>query len=119
MTYKIGNFSEDAGAHRGWFIGTFMEDPAVKTDAVEVKYWHYNKGPVAHDTKISSTYECTLIIAGSCKGVINGTPVELHAGEYYAVQSGISNNIPIEALEPVTGITIKAPSDPSAKKVIQ
>ena len=119
MEYKIGRFSEDSQAHHGWFIGTFMEDPAVKTDDVEIKYWQYETGPVAHDTKISEIYECTMILAGHCKGVIDGKEVELRAGDYYAIQPGITNNIPMEAFESTTGITVKAPSDPTAKKVIQ
>ena len=62
MDYKIGRYSQDSKAHNGWFIGTFMEDGAAKTDAVEIKYWQYDTGPVAHDTKISQIYECTMIL---------------------------------------------------------
>ena len=118
MGYAIGNYSKDSRTHRGWFIGTFMDEGAVKTDAVEIKYWEEDVGPSSHKAKISATFECTLVIQGSCKGVIDGREITLSAGEYIAIQPGTPSNIPTYITEPVIGLCIKAPSDPSAKKLI-
>lgn len=119
MTYHIGNYKDDALKHRGWFIGTFIEEGAAKTDDVELKYWEFPVGSTTHETKVSSTYECTIFITGRSKGTIDGQEFEFKAGDYIAIQPGTPSNPVMEILEPTIGLTIKAPSDPSAKQVIQ
>ena len=109
MTYAIGN---------GWFIGTFIEEGAAKTEDVEIKYWEFPVGKTSHDTKTSAIFECTLILSGKCRGEIEGEEYIFSAGDYIAIQPNTPNNLVIEILEPATGITIKAPSDPSAKQVV-
>ncbi len=118
MTYHIGNYKDDAPKHHGWFIGTFIEEGAAKTEDVEVKYWEFPVGPTTHPTKKSSTYECTIFIAGRCRGTVDGQEFEFKAGDYIAIQPGTPSNPVMEILEPTIGLTIKAPSDPSAKQII-
>ena len=118
MTYHKGNYKQDAPAHRGWFVGTFMEEGATHTRDVEIKYWEFPVGPTAHDTKVSAIFECTIILAGKTRANIDGEEVILSAGDYIAIEPGTPNNLVAEILEPATGFTIKAPSDPTAKQVI-
>lgn len=119
MSYHIGQYKNDAPKHRGWFIGTFIEDGAAKTEDVEIKYWEFPLGPTTHQTKVSSTYECTIFLAGRSRGTIDDQEFEFKAGDYIAIEPGTSSNPVIEILEPVVGLTVKAPSDPTAKKVIE
>lgn len=119
MTYHIGKYKDDAPAHRGWFIGRFIEDGAAKTDDVEIKYWEFPVGPTTHETKVSATYECTLFLSGRSRGTIDGQEFEFVAGDYIAIQPGTPSNPVVEILEPVIDLTIKAPSDPSAKQVVK
>lgn len=118
MSYHIGNFKQDAPAHRGWFVGTFIEEGAARTSDVEIKYWEFPTGSTTHDTKVSAIFECTIVLSGKIRGTIDGKDIELSAGEYTAIEPGTPNNLVIEIIEPATGLTIKAPSDPSAKKVL-
>ncbi len=120
-SYYVGNIREDAknGSHRGWVVGSFMEDELVqKNDAVEILYWEFEPGKIDHPTKTSSIIEVTIILEGSITGEIEGKPITLSKGQYIVIRPGVVNNIAQNALEKVVGITIKAPSDPSAKKVV-
>ncbi|HCH34619.1 MAG: hypothetical protein UY35_C0023G0015 [Candidatus Saccharibacteria bacterium GW2011_GWC2_48_9] len=118
MAFTVGNYKNDAPAHRGWFVGTFIEQGAARTGDVEIKYWEFPLGPTSHDTKVSAIFECTLILTGRTRAVIDGQEVILSAGDYLAIEPGTPNNTVVEILEPASGLTIKAPSDPSAKKVV-
>lgn len=118
MAFAIGNYAHDAPAHRGWFVGTFIEEGAARTSDVEIKYWEFPLGPTTHDTKVSAIFECTVILSGKVRGTIDGENIVLSAGDYVAIEPGTPNNLVVEILEPSTGLTVKAPSDPSAKKVI-
>lgn len=114
-SFYTGKYVSDCTDHRGWFIGTFM-DGVRKTDAVEVKYF---EGEIDnHSTKISKTFECTMVIAGEMSGEINGEPITLSAGSYVVIPPGVPNNLTIKSSEDLKGFTIKAPSDPGAKKIV-
>lgn len=114
--YHIGKFIEDAPGHKGWFVGVFMDD-ARKTDVMEIKYC---QGEIDnHKKKVSSTYECTIVVAGSMEGEIDGNPISLKAGDYVAIPPGVSNNLSVKTSDDLRVFTIKAPSDPKAKKVIE
>jgi quercetin dioxygenase-like cupin family protein len=119
-TFYLGNFRSDAlnGQHHGWVVGAFMEDGPRQTDAVEIKYWEFPVGEAMHDKKISSTFETTFILEGKVSGEVNGQPIRLTKGDYVVIQPGVSNNVVKEVVEPARGLTIKAPSDPRAKKVL-
>lgn len=118
MSYHIGDYKQDAPAHRGWFVGTFIEQGAARTEDAEIKYWEFPVGPTSHDTKTSAIFECSIFLSGKCKGMIDGKELEFNAGDYVAIQPNTPNNLVMEIIEPITGFTIKAPSDPSAKKVL-
>lgn len=119
-SFYIGSYRND-GLHdpnRGWIVGKFKEDYPRKNDEVEVKYWEYPKGQTDHEAKESAIIECTFILKGKIRGVIAGKEVVLKAGDYVVIAPGIPNNTVIEILEDAVGLTVKAPSDPSAKKVL-
>jgi quercetin dioxygenase-like cupin family protein len=115
----IGEFRNDAREwiQPGWFVGKFMPRPPRQTDKVEFKYWEYDEGDVNHPEKTSATLECTLILEGEITGLIDGKMVDLHAGQYVVIAPGVANGFPKSVGKKVVGLTIKAPSDPSAKKL--
>jgi quercetin dioxygenase-like cupin family protein len=84
---------------------------------VEFKYWEYPEGAVNHAEKTSATLECTLILKGEITGLIDGKMESLHAGQYVVISPGVPNGFPKTVQKKVVGLTIKAPSDPSAKKL--
>lgn len=120
-SYYIGDFRDDAlnGPNRGWIVGTFIKDKPRQNDEVEVMYWEFEAGkPSNHPTKTSSIIECTFILKGRIRSFLDGAETILKAGDYVVIHPGTPNNLQVEILEDASGITIKAPSDPSAKKVI-
>jgi mannose-6-phosphate isomerase-like protein (cupin superfamily) len=120
-SFYIGNYREDAlnGPNRGWIVGTFIQDLPRKNDELEIMYWEFKAGEATnHPLKVSSIIECTLILKGRTRCVIDGQEKILKAGDYIVIKPGVPNNNVFEILEDVSGITIKAPSDPTAKKVI-
>ena len=119
--YYIGDFRQDGlnSPNRGWIVGTFIENVPRKNDEVEVKYWEFKAGDiVGHGTKVSAIIECTFILKGKTKCLIGDDEVELKQGDYIVIKPGTPNNTVAEILEDVVGLTIKAPSDPTAKKLI-
>jgi len=119
--YYVGSFRDDGlnGPNRGWIVGAFMGDAPRKNEAVEIKYWEYAAGAaVGHGTKVSSIIECTFILRGKTKCLIGNHEITLKAGDYIVIKPGTPNNTVTEILEDVAGLTIKAPSDPSAKQII-
>lgn len=118
--YYVGSYRNDAlnDPNHGWIVGKFKDTLPRKTDEVEIKYWEFEVGPTDHPTKESAIIECTLLLSGKTKALINDEELVLQAGDYVVIKPGIRNNLVLEVLEPATGITIKAPSDPSAKKVL-
>ena len=67
---------------------------------------------------MSAIFECTFILKGSTKAFIDGKEVVLSGGDYVVMQPGTPNNTVAEILEDAAGLTVKAPSDPTAKRVI-
>lgn len=119
MTYNIGQYTIDNKDNRGWFIGSFMKNEANRTSVVEIKYTELPTGPTNHGLKTSTTYECSIFISGKSRAIIDGVEHIIGAGDYVAIQPNTPNNLVVEILEPVKIITIKAPCDPSAKKIIE
>lgn len=118
MSYHIGKYSEDNKMNRGWFVGSFMENNVTKTDVMEIKYAEFPVGLTNHGLKTSATYECSIFISGKARAVVGDDEIIIEAGDYVAIQPGTPNNLILEILEPVKVITIKAPCDPNAKKLI-
>ncbi len=119
--YYVGRYKDDAQnePNRGWIVGKFKDEPPRKNDEVEIMYWEFPVGPTAHPLKVSSIIECTFILKGSTKAIIDDKEITLSAGDYVVIEPGISNNLVKEILEDAQGLTIKAPSDPSAKRVLE
>lgn len=119
--YYIGDIEHDAknDGYRGWVVGSFLpKDWVRKVDEVEILYWSFPPGKINHPTKTSSIVEVTIILEGSIEGDIDNIPLVLKKGQYIVIKPGTINNIAQNALENVVGLTIKAPSDTTAKKVI-
>ncbi len=119
--YYIGNLRKDSleGKNKGWVVGNFMDAGARQTDKLEVKYWEFKKGETGHTEKISTTTEFTFVMEGEVAGTIDDREITLNKGEYIFIKPGVKNNIAKRALLDVKGITIKAPSDPAAKHVVE
>ncbi|SLH42011.1 cupin domain-containing protein [Mycobacteroides abscessus] len=120
--YIAAQLSDEAKrlGRRGWVIGAFFDrdDPNYCTD-LEVKFGQYRAGEnPKHPAKISQTTEWTMILAGAVRAWVDGDQVTLHAGDYILIRPGIPNNTLVEVLEDVTVLTVKAPSDPSAKTIL-
>lgn len=119
--YYVGSYKEDAlnDPNRGWIVGKFKEDPPRKNNEIEIKYWEFSKGSTDHPMKESSIIECTFILKGRTRAIINNEEVILSAGDYIVIGPGTPNNTVAEILEDAAGLTVKAPSDPSAKKILE
>ena len=118
--FYVGSYKDDGlnEPNRGWIVGKFKETLPRKNNDVEIKYWEFDIGITDHPSKVSSIIECTFILTGRIKGVIDGKQMILSAGEYIVIQPGIPNNLVTEIIQPASGLTIKAPSDPLAKQVL-
>ena len=118
--YYVGSYRDDGlnDPNHGWIVGRFKDAIPRKNDNVEIKYWEYGVGMTDHPLKESSIIECTFILSGKTRASIDGQEIILNTGDYIVIKPGIKNNTVVEILEPTTGLTIKAPSDPSAKKVL-
>jgi uncharacterized cupin superfamily protein len=95
-----------------------MESGPRRTGDVEIKYWEYPVGPTGHRAKISKTTEVTFILEGETVAEIDGERLVLRVGDYVVIQPDTPNNTVVEILSNAAGLTVKAPSDPSAKKII-
>lgn len=117
--YYVGSYRDDGlnDPNRGWIVGKFKDTPPRQTNDLEIKYWEYEVGTTDHPSKESATIECTFILSGKTKGFVGADEIILNAGEYIVIQPNTPNNLVAEILKPTTGFTIKAPSDPSAKRV--
>jgi quercetin dioxygenase-like cupin family protein len=120
QSYYVGSYRNDGlrDPHRGWIVGTFKEASPRKNEAVEIKYWEFKTGATDHPLKQSATIECTFILKGKTRAMIADEEIILVAGDYVVIEPGTPNNTVVEILEDAAGLTVKAPSDPSAKKVL-
>lgn len=121
ISYYVGDFREDGlnGPNRGWIVGTFIDNTPRRNEEVEIKYWEYKAGEIVdHGIKVSAIIECTFILKGRTKCLVDSDEIELKQGDYIVIEPGTPNNTVAKILEDVAGLTIKAPSDPTAKQVI-
>jgi hypothetical protein len=118
--YYVGKYADDAlnGPNRGWIVGSFMEQGPRNVRDVEVKYWEYPAGVTDHSCKESATFEVTFILQGETRARIADDEIILKAGAYVVIPPGMANNLVQEILIDAAGLTVKAPSDPSAKKIV-
>lgn len=117
-----GSLSRDAVAagRRGWILGAFFDRSDDRHSAdLEVKYGEFQKGADSnHPAKVSSTTEFTLVLSGTVRAVIGTEQVILSAGDYVLIHPGTPNNTVLEVVDDARILTVKAPSDPAAKKVL-
>jgi quercetin dioxygenase-like cupin family protein len=120
VTFYRGNFRKDSrqGVNRGWIVGSFIEDGPRRTEDVEIKYWEYHPGPTGHGRKVSGIIEVTFILKGKTLAEIGDERLVLEAGDYVVIPPNTPNNTVLDILEDAAGLTVKAPSDISAKNVI-
>jgi mannose-6-phosphate isomerase-like protein (cupin superfamily) len=101
----------------GWFVGHFVKARSRHSRKLEVKSWHFKKGPTGHCPKKlkKGVWEFTLILEGEGRGVINGDRITLGKWDCFVIPPGICNNFPEYVSKPMRGITVKAPSIPTSK----
>ncbi len=118
--YYVGSYRDDAISepNHGWLVGKFKDALPRRNSDVEIKYWEYEIGPNDHPLKVSAIVECTFILTGKTRAIIDDQEMILNAGDYIVIHPGTKNNTVLEILEPTSGLTIKAPSDPTAKKIL-
>lgn len=119
--YYVGSYRNDAlnESDNGWLVGTFKDALPRKSDEVEIKYWEFEAGSNDHPLKESAIIECTFILSGKTRATVDDKEFVLSAGDYIVIHPGTKNNLVMEVIEPITGLTIKAPSDPTAKTVLK
>lgn len=117
-----GSLSADAKklGRRGWVIGAFFGSPDVRLCAdLEVKYGEFLQGTdPKHPAKVSATTEFTYILSGRVRAVVGSDELILSEGDYVLIHPGTPNNTVLEILEDARILTVKAPSDPTAKRVV-
>ena len=120
IAFYRGNFRDDSlnGVNRGWIVGAFIEDGPRRTEDVEIKYWEYPPGPTGHGRKVSRIIEVTFLLRGKTLAEIGEKRLVLEAGDYVVIRPDTPNNTVLDILEDAAGLTIKAPSDISAKRVM-
>lgn len=123
--FIAGSLSDDAAqlARNGWTVGSFFEKGSEESDryteSLEVKYWEFASGEgKSHSAKLSATTEWTYIISGELHSEVGDKRVVLGAGDYILIHPGVPNNLVAEVVRDTKAITVKAPSDPAAKKII-
>jgi hypothetical protein len=124
-SYVVGRLASDAQRldRRGWVVGSFFQQGSDQGErhcsALEVKYWSYPRGGGgSHGVKSSFTTEWSLIMTGRTRALIDDSLVELEGGDYVLIHPGTPNNLVAEVLEDMTAITVKAPSEPTAKTLV-
>lgn len=120
--YIVGQLRDDADriGRGGWLLGSFFPEVGIDSDRhvgmIEVKYWEFAPGDESgHSMKTSSTVEWSLILSGSTHARLGEDRVLLNAGDYVLIRPGTPNNLVDRVIHPVRAVTVKAPSDPSAK----
>lgn len=117
-----GSLAGDAMAigRRGWVVGAFFESVDVRFSRdLEVKYGEFAQGAdPGHPAKVSSTTEFTFILSGAVRAVVGSDELILSQGDYVLIHPGTPNNTVLEVLEDAQILTVKAPSDPMAKREI-
>src|SRR5688572_5895999 len=96
--YYVGSYREDGlyGPNRGWIVGKFKDSKPRKTDDVEIRYWEFAQGSNDHPVKTSSIIECTFILQGRTKALVDGKEIILNAGDYIVIEPGTPNNLVAE-----------------------
>ena len=114
-----GNFNAESQAHRGWFIGHFMEpgSPFYNQD-FEIKWGRHKKGEhrdtVSHGREVNSL---AILVYGKELVKIPSLGKEIlmeKEGDYLFIGEGIDHTW--EMLEDTLVLTVRWPSIPAEKK---
>lgn len=117
--FHRGNYKKESKEKGGWFIGHFM-DNLRRSEDIELKYWEFAPGKTGHKKKRQKrSWEITLILKGKIDGVIEGERIKFETGDYVIIPPGVINGFPENVLECVEGLTIKFPSIPNDKELIE
>jgi mannose-6-phosphate isomerase-like protein (cupin superfamily) len=116
--FHKGSAEKDARDYRGWLVGSFANPESARyTPDVEVKYWR-GDDVANHPVKISRIVEVTFLLSGIVQGFVGDEPLDMQAGDYVIIQPGVPNNMVERVSADSIGLTIKAPSDMTAKTVL-
>lgn len=78
---RTGHFFDDnhPDRNRGWVIGDYVDDPAFKSDNVQVKYQHQPAGTFrpAKDIPDTDTNTLAILIHGECRAKFVETDQEV------------------------------------------
>jgi mannose-6-phosphate isomerase-like protein (cupin superfamily) len=123
--YVVGKLAADADelGRGGWVIGSFFDTDSTESgrhcSELEVKYWSYPQGGgQAHRMKSSKTTEWSMILSGRSRAVVGDSVFELQGGDYVLIHPDTPNNLVAEVLSDIVAITVKAPSEPTAKRLL-
>lgn len=124
--FYIGHLKKDRAEQKEkfgneWLIGNFdkFNEDVRKIKDLEVKYWYLRPDDTHKNKKQKNSVEFTLVISGHTKGFVDNEVIELVSGEYILIKPGVESNTAHEILEETWGLTIKAPSDPKDKVVVE
>ena len=118
-TYFIGRANGIAKA-RGWFFGSFMDEPLLRSDLVEVAWQPIpNVVPQAKENHFHrESVEINMVVSGSLCVAINGTEYHLSTGEFYVVWPLTTVQVLSSDAEAAL-IVVRAPSLPHDKYLVQ
>ncbi|HLC91497.1 MAG TPA: cupin domain-containing protein [Candidatus Saccharimonadales bacterium] len=106
----VGHVS-DYTKRKGWFFGSFMDEPLLQTDLAEVAWQQIpNLKPSLDQTHFhTSSVEINIIIQGKMQITIDGQQHELQKGDFYVIwpESVVSN---ITTDKDTELIVVRAPS---------
>ena len=79
---RYGHFFDDKhpDQNRGWVIGDYVDDPAFKSDDVQVKYQHQQAGDFreAKDIPDPDTHTLAILVHGKCRAKFVEQDQEIH-----------------------------------------
>jgi hypothetical protein len=116
--YFVGTASDIAKA-RGWFFGSFMDEPLLRSDHVEVA-WQPIPNVVAHAKENHfhrESVEINMVVSGSLCVAINGTEYRLSTGEFYVVWPLTTVQV-LSSDAAAALIVVRAPSLPHDKFLV-
>lgn len=116
--YFTGRTNGTAKA-RGWFFGSFMDEPLLRSHQVEVAWMPIpNVVPHAKENHFHrESVEINIVVSGSLCVAINGTTYHLSRGEFYVIW-------PLTTVEVLSSdadaalIVVRAPSLPHDKYLV-
>jgi len=84
--YFIGSTS-DSAKERGWFFGSFIDEPLLRSSQVEVAWQHIpNVVPQTKERHFhTESVEINIVVSGRVRLPIDGTEYSLGAGEFYVI----------------------------------